>query len=72
MRYGDDCPLAGERADGSADCSLGPVIEGRSRFVQDQHSRITHQRARDRNALPLASREMAAPLSCQGLGRPEG
>ncbi len=46
---------------------LGGDVDGRGELVQDQHSRVEQQRARDRHALLLAARKRHAALADDGV-----
>ena len=49
------------------DAPLGVGIERRGGLIQNQDRRILQDRARDRDALPLAAREQRAAIAHQGV-----
>ena len=63
MRDRDDGAALGEAVEGLLDEALALVIEGGSGFVEDEHGRIAQDRARDGEALALATGERDAALA---------
>ena len=63
MRDDDHGACAVQRRDRFRHFTLGLVVERRRRFVEHQHRRLVVERARDRDALPLATRQTRAALA---------
>ena len=55
--------VAREALEGGAYGGLADGIQMRGGLVEDQHGRVLEERARDRDALALAARELRAPLA---------
>ena len=54
---------AAQRAQAVLDQRLALAVEARGRLVEDQDARIGEDRARDRDALALAARQLHAALA---------
>ena len=55
VRDCDNRPIVGNPGEGALDRSLGLVVDGGGRFVEQQDGRVGEQRSRNREALPLAA-----------------
>ena len=67
MRDDERGAIAHELHQRLLDAALGFVVERRGGFVEDQDGRVLEQRARDRDALPLAAREQRAAIADLGV-----
>ena len=63
VRDDDCCPPSHQRPERALDQRFALGIERARRFVEDQNRRVLQDRARDRDALALAARELDAALT---------
>src|SRR5258708_8598035 len=59
----ENCPTARDLLHVLLNRALTFVVERTCCLIKDQNARIQHQRTGDGNALPLSSRQAAAPLA---------
>src|SRR5882672_6394529 len=67
MRDKNDGHAAAQRVDGARETLRRRAVEIGRRFIEDQHTRLLEQGARDSHALALAAGEVGASLSDLGL-----